>query len=251
MPQDAASRVVLALRSISGVRKICVRPMAKAELMLPGKRGEQTANFAARRRWYRRLRRSRGQHAEHSRRQTRGSRILPMSRPGRDGRRFCFAEGPARTGRCPCPSPICGRAGRPAAFYLRADGLQPVPSRRRHPDADRPSPATGGRGPLPSRLIRQSAKLSATISRTRSTRNERSIMTIKVGDRLPNATFMTMTADGTETAGPPTTFFKARRSCCSRCPAPLRRPATRTHAGFRAEFDKIKQGHRRGPPSPR
>ena len=51
-------------------------------------------------------------------------------------------------------------------------------------------------------------------------------MPIKVGDKLPNAKFRVMTAEGPRSR-PPTTSSRARRSRCSPCPAPSRRPATR------------------------
>ena len=53
-------------------------------------------------------------------------------------------------------------------------------------------------------------------------------MAIKVGDRLPDATFTRHDARKARSRKPPTRFSRARRWCCSRCPAPSRRPATRT-----------------------
>ena len=52
-------------------------------------------------------------------------------------------------------------------------------------------------------------------------------MTIAIGDKLPDATFKTMTPDGAKDMTT-SEIFAGKRSCCSACPAPSRRPAATT-----------------------
>ena len=51
-------------------------------------------------------------------------------------------------------------------------------------------------------------------------------MAIKVGDKMPAGTFKMMTKDGPQDLSTRRSSSKARRSCCSRCRAHSRRPAT-------------------------
>jgi peroxiredoxin len=65
-------------------------------------------------------------------------------------------------------------------------------------------------------------------------------MTIKVGDRLPNATFMTMTADGPK---PKTTdeIFKGKKVVLFAVPGAFTPTCHKNHMpGFVTNFDKIK-----------
>ena len=65
-------------------------------------------------------------------------------------------------------------------------------------------------------------------------------MTIAVGDTLPSATFRVMTDEG-PAARTTEESSRAARSCCSPCPAPSRRPATRTTCrAILANYDAIK-----------
>ena len=66
-------------------------------------------------------------------------------------------------------------------------------------------------------------------------------MTIKVGDKLPDAGFMVMTAEGPGQEDDGRDFRAARRWRCSRCRAPIRRPASKQHMpGFVSRVDELK-----------
>ena len=125
MPQDAAKPVVLALAIDYAVcEKVCVPADGKAELMLPGKPGEQDSK----------LRRSEalvpkaaalGEDGTPSIRAVKreGSRILADVAAPAGTPVDLFAEGPAPDWALPVPSPIAGAPAGQQRFTFELDGL--------------------------------------------------------------------------------------------------------------------------------
>ena len=119
---------------------------------------------------------------------------ISRRRPAR--RSKCSSRARRRSGRCRSPSRRRARRAGHRHFGFELDGLPPG-RRSERPvrlDLHRRRGRPRHRGHDPSRLIRQRALVCAP--EKLHNQRERTAMAIKVGDKLPNATFRVMTAEG-------------------------------------------------------
>ena len=251
--------VTLRLKLDYGVcEKLCIPASGKAELQLTGgASSEDTALTEAEmtRAEAGRARCSRAAFGPAARRE------VTASRQRGDRRRDRARRGPSRAlrrrarrrnGRCPCPSRSKMDRTGTRRFAFASMACRPAPARRRDDRRSPSSPATT-RSKSPSISTNAPRRAYDTV-RTTTTTQERNIMPIKVGDRLPDAKFRVMTAEG-PAGKPPTIFSRARKSRCLPCPAPSPAPATRNicrascrmrrHQGQGHRHDRGDRGERR------